>query len=379
VVDGVDRAQLAEFLRARREALRPDDVGLGPGARRRTPGLRREEVAALANMSVDYYVRLEQQRTPPPSEQMVASIARALRLSPDERDHLFRLSGHNVPERHAASDQIGPGLARVLDRLADTPAMVATDLGEALTQNELAVALLGDQRGFTGPARSMLYRWFTDAAARHRYPPEDHDHESRALVADLRAALARRRHDARAAALVDELIAGSAEFAGLWRQHEVAVRRSDHKRIVHPEVGLIELECQALVAESQAQVLLVFTASPGTDSAERLHRLAAAQARSRPADRAGLGHRPEPGGPVAGLSRPEPGGPVAGLSRPEPGGPVAGLSRPEPGGPVAGPVAGLPRQRRSGDSRCLDSAGRLPEAGQVPVRTAFPTEGHGQP
>lgn len=282
-VDEMDRAQLAQFLRVRRAALRPDDVGLGPGARRRTPGLRREEVAALANMSVDYYARLEQQRTSPPSEQMAASIARALRLSLEERDHLFRLAGHDVPRRHAASDQVGPGLMRVLDRLDDTPALVATDLGEVLVQNRLAVALLGDQRGFVGSARSMLYRWFTDATARQRYPRDDHDQESRVLVAHLRAALARRGNDAQVTAVVDALISDSEEFAGLWRQHEVAVRRSDHKRIVHPDVGLIELECQSLVAESQVQVLIVLTATPGTVSAERLQLLSVVEPQPRSA------------------------------------------------------------------------------------------------
>src|SRR5690349_10221998 len=161
----MDRAQLADFLRRRREALQPEDVGLTRGPRRRTDGLRREEVAALCGMSVDYYSRLEQQRGPQPSEQMIAAIARGLRLSLDERDHLFRLSGHNAPHRTLRTDHVNPGLMRVLDRLDDTPAQVMTDLGETLLQTRLAVALLGNQTRFTGLERSAIYRWFTDPAS----------------------------------------------------------------------------------------------------------------------------------------------------------------------------------------------------------------------
>jgi transcriptional regulator with XRE-family HTH domain len=117
----VDREQLADFLRRRREALQPQDVGLPKGQRRRTSGLRREEVAALAGMSTDYYSRLEQRRAPQPSTQMVAALAQALRLTLDERDHLFRLTGHSAPSRVIRSDHVSPGLMRVLDRLDDTP------------------------------------------------------------------------------------------------------------------------------------------------------------------------------------------------------------------------------------------------------------------
>src|SRR5918995_6758558 len=155
----MDRFQLADFLRRRREALQPEDVGLDPGPRRRAKGLRREEVAMLAHMSTDYYARLEQQRGPQPSGQMLGAIARALRLSQDERDHLFRLAGHNPAPRGRRTDHVNPALLRVLERL-DTPAQVMSDLGDTLVQNELAVALVGDQTQHTGPARSMLYRWF---------------------------------------------------------------------------------------------------------------------------------------------------------------------------------------------------------------------------
>jgi transcriptional regulator with XRE-family HTH domain len=269
----VDREQLADFLRRRREALQPQDVGLPKGQRRRTSGLRREEVAALAGMSTDYYSRLEQRRAPQPSTQMVAALAQALRLTLDERDHLFRLTGHSAPSRVIRSDHVSPGLMRVLDRLDDTPAQVISDLGETLVQNWLAVALLGEQTGFTGPARSAVYRWFIDPAARAIYPADDHEHQGRVQVADLRAAVARGGQDPRAMVLVRQLRAESTEFAKLWDQHEVAVRHGDHKRILHPELGIIELDCQILTADNQAQLLLVFTASPGTEGYEKLRLL----------------------------------------------------------------------------------------------------------
>jgi transcriptional regulator with XRE-family HTH domain len=133
----VDREQLADFLRHRREALQPEDVGLARAPRRGTSGLRREEVARLASMSTDYYTRLEQRRGPQPSPSMLAAIAGALRLTVTERDHLYRLAGHVPPRRDVRSDHMSPGSQRVLDRL-DTPAMVTNDLGEALCQNPLA-------------------------------------------------------------------------------------------------------------------------------------------------------------------------------------------------------------------------------------------------
>src|SRR5258707_4963717 len=140
----VDREQRADFLRRRREALQPQDVGLPNGPRRRISGLRREEVAALAGMSSDYYSRLEQRRGPQPSAQLVAALAHGLRLTLDERDHLFLLTGHEAPSRFLRSDHVSPGLMRVLERLDDTPAQVMSDLGETLLQNRLALALFGD-------------------------------------------------------------------------------------------------------------------------------------------------------------------------------------------------------------------------------------------
>jgi transcriptional regulator with XRE-family HTH domain len=270
----MDRAALADFLRRRREALQPGDVGLPAGVRRRAPGLRREEVAALAVMSADYYTRLEQQRGPQPSEQMLASLARALRLTGGERDYLFQVAGHNAPTPAPTAAHVAPALLRVLDRLHDTPALILSNLGETLVQNPMAVALLGDRSGYTGLARSEIYRWFTDPAERLRYPKNDHDRQSRAQVANLRAAYGSMGPRSRAGELVRALQKVSTEFAALWQRHEVAKRFADHKILIHPELGPIELDCQALFTEDQSQALLVLTAPPRTEGYEKLQLLA---------------------------------------------------------------------------------------------------------
>jgi transcriptional regulator with XRE-family HTH domain len=250
--------------------LQPRDVGLLDGPRRRTPGLKREEVALLVGMSTDYYSRLEQQRGPQPSEQMVAAIARGLRLTPDERDHLFRLTGHNAPRRALSAQHVSPALMRVLDRLDDTPALVLSDLAETLAQNAMATALLGDETRFTGLAASAVYRWFTDTEARSRYPQRDHDHQSRIQVAALRASVSASGDSERGRAIVSQLLSESEEFATIWELHEVRNRFDDHKTLVHPEIGEIEVDCQALFTENLSQTLLVLTASPGSEAAEKL-------------------------------------------------------------------------------------------------------------
>ncbi|HEY2696103.1 MAG TPA: helix-turn-helix transcriptional regulator [Pseudonocardiaceae bacterium] len=269
----MDRAALAGFLRTRRAALRPEDLGLPPGVRRRAPGLRREEVASLAAMSTDYYTRLEQQRGPQPSEQMLTSLARALRLSNDERTYLFQVAGHNAPSTRSASAHVVPALLRVLDRLDDTPALIVNELAETLVQNPLATALFGDRSQFTGLARSEIYRWFTMPHERGIYPADDHDRQSRALIANLRAASASMGARSRAAELVRVLEKESAEFARLWARQEVAKRFADHKIVLHPQLGEIELDCQALHNDDHTQVLLVLTAAPRSEAAEKLQLL----------------------------------------------------------------------------------------------------------
>jgi transcriptional regulator with XRE-family HTH domain len=269
-----DRAQLADFLRTRREALQPEDVGLPRGPRRRTGGLRREEVASLSGMSTDYYSRIEQQRGPQPSEQMLAAIARALHLSLDERDHLFRIGGHPVPRRVLRDDHLSPGMMRVLDRLQDTPAIVVNRYGETLFQTPMAVALLGDDSQHTGLSRSAVYRWFTDASSRDRYVAEDHPLHTRVFTAQLRQRYAA-DPGGRAGEIVAALLATSPEFAEVWAEHEVGLTHVDRKRIVVPDLGVLELWCQNLFDLEQEQVLVVFTAAPGSPSYEKLQLLAA--------------------------------------------------------------------------------------------------------
>ncbi len=270
----IDRAGLAEFLRRRRESLQPEDVGLPRGQRRRTAGLRREEVATLCHISADYYSRIERERGPHPSEQTIAAIAQGLHLSRDERDHLFRLAGHRPPTRGATGEHISPGVLRILDRLTDTPAEVVTELGETLRQTALGVALTGDSTRYTGPARSIGYRWFTDPDIRARYHPDDHEMHSRVFASGLRSTIALRGPDSWAAHLQRLLTARSAEFRAVWAEHEIGVGYSHMKRYLHPEVGLIEVSCQALLDPDQAHALLVYTAAPGSESYEKLQLLA---------------------------------------------------------------------------------------------------------
>lgn len=269
----MDRTQLADFLRRSRERLAPADVGLPLGARRRTPGLRREEVARLAGMSADYYTRLEQARGPRPSRQILSAVARALRLDDDERDHLFFLAGEEPPRDRRASEHVRPGLLLILDRLDDTPAQVLSDVGDVLAQNAMAAALVGDVSARPAGQRNIVVRFFTDPAARELCPPEDRDGHARVHVANLRAVVAARPDDAYATGIVARLRAESAEFAELWEAHEVGVRRRDTKRFCHPVVGLLELDCEVLLNGEHDQRLVVHTARPGSESHTRLQLL----------------------------------------------------------------------------------------------------------
>lgn len=269
----IDRTGLAEFLRTRRGALQPEDVGLPRGQRRRTSGLRREEVATLCHMSVDYYARLERERGPQPSEQMIASMAQGLHLTRAERDHLFRLAGLRPPGLTAGGDHISPGMLRIFDRLTDTPAEIVTELGETLRQTPLGVALVGDLTRFRGPSRSIGYRWFTEPAGRDLYPPEDHEFYSRMYVSGLRGVLTLRGPDSQAAGLAEQLTTDSEEFRTLWKEHEVGIRPKEIKRFRHPAVGDLEVNCQILHDPEQSHALLVYTAVPGSESYEKLELL----------------------------------------------------------------------------------------------------------
>ncbi len=267
--DVIDRVGLADFLRRRRELLHPADAGVPPGARRRTPGLRREEVAALAGISTDYYARLEQARGPHPSVSVVAALARALRCEVDEHDHLFHLAGLSPPPRRTGH-HIPPGLLRLADHLTDVPVLVLSDLAEVLWQNRLADALTGPLAPEPGRANNAVWRWFTDPGRRGQCPVEDRARLSASHVRDLRVAWSRRGGDAEVTALVADLAAASADFTLLWERHEVAERRSDRKRFHHPEVGLVAVTCEVLLTPGSDLELLVLFPTDGTDAREKL-------------------------------------------------------------------------------------------------------------
>lgn len=213
----------------------------------------------LAGMSVDYLVRLEQRRSSQPSVQLLAALARALRLSDDERDHLFYLAGHQPPPATGVARLARAGLLRVLDLLDDTPALVMSDLGEVLAQNRAGLLVAGDHRGRTGDRRYLVYRWFTEPATRAAHPPEEHGQQARQLVADLRATAGRRSGDEEVTGLIERLAAVSDEFRYRWAEHEVAVRRADRKTLLHPQVGRLRMDCETLMTPDQGQMLLVFT------------------------------------------------------------------------------------------------------------------------
>lgn len=257
------REDLADFLRRSRDRLGPRDVGLPEGSRRRTPGLRREEVAALAGMSADYYMRLEQARSPQPSVQVLAALAAALRLTPDERDHLYLLAGHRPPEGARAGEYLRPGMRYLLDQLQGVPVQVLSDIGDLLAQNDLAKALFGCVCTVAPEDRNIVLRWFTEPEVRARFAAEEHEEHARLLVADLRAAVAHRGDDAASRALVTRLRAASPDFASLWDRHEVAVRRAHPYRFVHPRLGPITFDCELLATPAADQRLRIFTPLPG--------------------------------------------------------------------------------------------------------------------
>jgi len=272
-VDELDRAELAAFLRRRRARVQPADVGLEEGPRRRTPGLRRPEVAQLAGMSVDYYIRLEQGRGPRPSRQMIAAIARALRLSDDERAYLHHLVGEVPGPPPGPARDVRPGVLHLLDRLDDTPALVCDAKYDVLAWNPMAAVLVGDFSALPPGERNVVWRFFTDPNVRDRHDLDGGRRFARESVADLRAAAARYPRDTGTRRLVDRLLAASTEFRELWAEQDVQVRRSARKRLHHPLVGWLDLDCEALHDPHRDQWIVLYTAAPGTPSHEALHLL----------------------------------------------------------------------------------------------------------
>jgi transcriptional regulator with XRE-family HTH domain len=267
------RDELARFLRSRRARLRPPDVGLPEARGRRVPGLRRQEVAQLACMSIDYYIRLEQARGPNPSRQVLAALARALLLTADERTYLFRLADEAPPPAPGPTREVPAGILALLETLTDTPAYVMDARYDILAWNPLATHFIGDLSALPERDRNVI-RWaFTSPRSSVDWVDPDSAAFARTSVADLRSALARYPGDRGIQDLVTELLAASARFAAMWDEHEVGVRRTVTKRIDHPLVGRIEATCQVLHIPDTDQRLVLYVAAPGTPFQAALRRL----------------------------------------------------------------------------------------------------------
>lgn len=263
------RQELASFLRGRREALRPADVGLPAGPRRRTPGLRREEVAGLANMSVEYYARLEQARGPRPSAPVLDGVAGALLLTPAERAHVFRLAGVALPAPAGPPRRVRPHVASMLERMPDTAAIVTSATYDVIAWNRLAGALLGDLHGRPNLARRRFLR-------REEVLTDGHEDFAEIAVARLRAAADRYPRDHGLAALLAELRAGSGEFTEIWDTHPVRAPGHRTKTMSHPQAGPLRVHCDVLTIPEDDQQVVLITADPGSPSARALRHLAAA-------------------------------------------------------------------------------------------------------
>jgi transcriptional regulator with XRE-family HTH domain len=268
---------LGAAIRAWRDRLPPSAVGLAAGGARRSPGLRREEVASLAGISVDYLVRLEQGRAVSPSEQVLASLARALRLTPQERDHLYRQAGHAPPGRASISTHLTPGVQRLIDRLSDAAVGVYDAAWTLITWNPVWAALMGDPSGLTGRDRNLPWRCFTAPAGSTgrvvRTPAEVAEFE-RSMAADLREATGRYPGDAGLRGLIDDLLRVSSRFADVWQEHQVGPHHSDRKTIAHPEAGLLTLDCDVLSVSGSDLRLVVYTADPASEDATKLSLIA---------------------------------------------------------------------------------------------------------
>ena len=275
-MNSTNRAELAAFLRARRARLSPRQVGLpeaGAPGRRRTPGLRRQEVAQLAGMSVDYYIRLEQGRGPHPSRQVLSALARALMLTADERDYLFRVAGESPPPVAGPSREITPGIRHLLDGLPQTPAYVVDAAYNVLAWNLLATHFIGNLSGYED--RNMIRWTFRREPTDVIWTDEHFVRFTRATVADLRASYACYPGDAAIESLVTEMLALSPRFAKMWAEHEVEVRGPMLKHVNHPQAGPLEFECQVLHIADTGQRLIAYCAAPGSATEAAFRQLAA--------------------------------------------------------------------------------------------------------
>jgi transcriptional regulator with XRE-family HTH domain len=260
---------LGSCLRAWRDRLSPEEAGVSVGGRRRAKGLRRQEVAELAGLSVEYLARLEQGRAAHPSAAVLGPLARALRLSNAERDHLLVLAGHAPGGSHLPA-HLTPSILRILDRLGDTPVHVSDDRYTVVHANRLARAVLGDDLVGTNYARTM----FLGGTMRVDDLDGHHDDFRALIVADLRRLLTTSPQASDVRTLVDELLAGSPDFAERWARADVGTKPARSKVIVHPEVGRFRVDCDVLSVADSSLKLMVYTAPAGTPDAQALALLA---------------------------------------------------------------------------------------------------------
>ncbi len=265
--------ELGHALRGWRDRIVPAVVGVPVGGRRRAAGLRREELAQLAGISVDYLTRLEQGRATSPSEQVVESLARALRLTDPEREHLFRLAGRVAPGPGVVPTRITPSVQRLLDRLSHTPVVVYDAAWNLVIANAPYDAVLGQTTHWTGIERNAIWRNLIGAGNRTVRTPDDVAELVSGLVADLRMSVARYPDDIRLRRLVGELGAASPRFVELWESGAVLPPQQEHslhKTIEHPDVGRITLDCDVLIVAGSDLRIMVYTAEPGSEDADRL-------------------------------------------------------------------------------------------------------------
>jgi transcriptional regulator with XRE-family HTH domain len=261
-------SEFGRTVRRWRDRASPEAAGLPTGGRRRAAGLRREELALLAGISVDYVTRLEQGRATHPSEQVVEALVRALRLSAAEREHLFHVAGLVPPGLGTMPGYITPGVHRMLDRLAGTPVAVSDAAWTLLLANPLFTALMGE---WHGRERNAVWRNFLGSGTgRARYTPQDRRDLEATQVADLRAAASRYPSDQRLRRLIADLRTNSERFAELWESGTVARHEVSHKTVDHPQVGTVTLDCDVLTVASGNLRVVMYTAEPGSADAERL-------------------------------------------------------------------------------------------------------------
>jgi transcriptional regulator with XRE-family HTH domain len=257
------RQTLADFLRQRRARLSPTEVGLPPGIRRRTPGLRREEVAQLANMGTSWYVWLEQGRDVHPSAQVLESLAQALRLTLNERRHLFLLAGQPLPSPASlAEESLSPALQQVLDDLNPTPAYVMGRRYDFLAWNRAADGLFAISEASSPYARNLIWRLFTSQTTRER---PNWEQVARATLAEFRAASAHYPGDRWFEELIEDLKQISPEFCRWWPHHDVRGALDGHKVIIHPLLGHLEFEHLTLQVLNNPDIrIMIYTPNAAT-------------------------------------------------------------------------------------------------------------------